>query len=235
MKASVIIRTKNEQKWFGQVLYLLTCQTEKNFEVILVDSGSTDQTLSIVKKYHKKLKIKITQIKPEQFTYPYACNIGAERAKGDFLVYISGHSIPINDKWLTSGLKNFNNEKVAGVYGPVYPLPDASLTEKIFYNLFSPLSILTAARRIIKKPRMGILGNTNAIIRRNLWQKHHFDERYIDGGEDGEWAKYYLDRGYTIIRNRNFAVYHSHSLPLIPFIKQYFYWRKLYRQFSSKK
>ena len=69
---SFVIRTKNEEKLIGKVLKSLWDQTYKNFEVIIVDSGSTDKTLEIVKKF----PVKLIEIKPKEYNPSYALNLG---------------------------------------------------------------------------------------------------------------------------------------------------------------
>ena len=90
-KISIVIRTKNEEKYLAQTLDMLIAQKEMDFEIIIVDSGSTDRTLDIIKNYH----VKLIEIKPEEFTYGYALNIGAEAASGEYLLNLSAHAIPI--------------------------------------------------------------------------------------------------------------------------------------------
>ena len=65
-KTSIILRTKNEEKWVGECLKRLSEQTYRDFEIIAVDSGSTDRTLEIVKNFD----VKLFQIRPEEFSYP---------------------------------------------------------------------------------------------------------------------------------------------------------------------
>ena len=225
ISTSIIIRTKNEQKWIGTVLEKLKNQTYKDFEIIIVDSGSTDNTLNIAKKYTNH----ILHIEQKEFSYPYALNVGCGYANAtDYLVMLSAHSIPISDTWLQDGINDFVDDAVAGVYGNVWALPDATIWEKLLFNKWiGELEIKLNKKKIITKQKMGVLGFTNAVIRRDLWDNHHFDERYGAGGEDGQWARYYLQRGYKIIADPKFAVYHSHGLGIVGLYKQYKYWKSL--------
>jgi len=223
-QASIIIRTKNEEKYLGQVLAMLKRQTFQDFEVIIVDDSSTDKTRAIARKYDGK----IVSLSKGKFTYPYACNLGASHSKGQYLVFLSGHSIPINEHWLARGLVNFQNKKVAGVFAEPLSLPDGTWVEKLF-SLFN-IRIFKRRRVIFgvgKKPRGGALGFTNAIIRRDLWEKYPLNEDFAGGGEDVDWAWHWLDKGYLIVREPDFVVYHSHNLGLVDLIKQYVGWKKM--------
>ena len=100
LETSIIIRTKNEERYLEHVLLMLKKQTYKNFETVIVDDNSTDKTLEIAKKYN----CKIVKIPEGKFNYPYACNFGIRESIGEYIVFISGHSIPINTKWLENGL-----------------------------------------------------------------------------------------------------------------------------------
>ena len=70
---SIFIRCKNEEACIGDVLSMIFEQfIDVKFEVIVLDSGSTDQTLEIVKKFN----VKLYEIAPEVFTFGYALNKG---------------------------------------------------------------------------------------------------------------------------------------------------------------
>lgn len=92
-KVSFVIRTLNESFWIEKVLKTLLQQDYNNFEIIIIDSGSKDKTVEIVKRF----PVKLIQIKPEEFHYSYALNLGISKAKGDYIAIISGYSIPISD------------------------------------------------------------------------------------------------------------------------------------------
>ncbi len=232
VKVSIIIRTKNEQKWLTSSLESLCQQTVRDFEVIGVDSGSTDQTIQIFRSFEKRLDVKIYSIDPGEFTYPFACNFGAQQASGETIGYLSGHSVPLKPAYLASGLKHFEDSSVAGVYGPVLPLSDASLTEQIFYRAVNWANklVTTERPRAVIKPKMGILGNTNSLVRKSFWQEHNFNEALVGGAEDVEWAYYWLRNGKKVIFEPGMAVRHSHGVSFSKFVAQYRHWHDVYRQ-----
>lgn len=220
--ASVVIRTKNEEKWLGECLRRLAAQTYQDFETIIVDSGSTDRTLEIARRF----PVRILEIRPEEFSYPHALNHGCNRARAtDCFVFLSGHSLPRSRTWLADGISNFSDDRVMGAYGFVWALPDGSIWEKAIFNEYvSRLRHRFHKQQRIEAWGMGVLGFTNAIIRRDLWEQHRFDEAYGLGGEDGEWSRYWFRRGLIAIRDIRFSVYHSHSLGLRALRRQWRYW-----------
>lgn len=233
IETSVIIRTKNEEKWIGKVLDRLFEQTYKNFEIIVVDSGSIDKTLDIVKKY----PIKLFQIKPEEFTYPYALNYGCDKSNASkYIVFLSAHSLPLSKDWLESGVENFSNNKVLGAYGMMQALPDGTIWEKLIFNSFLvKLRMAFNYKKEFYESGMGIMGFTHAIIRKDLWKKRKFNEEYALGGEDEEWSRYWFSRGYIAIKDAKFSVAHSHGLGLKDLIAQYKYWQSLNKPQKFKK
>jgi rhamnosyltransferase len=233
IETSIIIRTRNEEKWLETVLQKLFDQTYKNFEVILVDSGSNDGTLEIAKKF----PVKIYEILQKNFSYPYALNYGIEKTaeSSKFIVIISGHSIPISQTWLEDGIENFKrHEKIMGVYGFVRAMPGASICDKgvgFFWRLARPwcYGFGKNGRYVIESAGMGVMGFTNAIILKELWVKKKFNEEYGMGGEDWEWADCWFKRGYKAVRDIRFSVYHSHDLGPIGWYRQFQYWKSLSR------
>lgn len=224
---SIIIRTKNEEKWLGKVLEKIYQQTFKDFEVIIVDSGSTDKTLAIAKKF----PVKIYKISPEEFNYAYALNYGIAQSKGKYITILSGHSLPISDTWLEDGLKNFQNPKMAGIDGHFVALPDAPFWAKILSLWVKTGRFGRIMMRYIIQPREHQLTNTNALILRELWEKYPFDESLPmpHQCEDFDWSQEMLARGYTTIRDPNFTVRHSHHLSLRQVIERHRFWAKTLR------
>lgn len=228
---SVIIRTKNEEKYLAQVLEKLKQQTFQDFETIIVDDNSTDRTLEIARNFG----CKIVSMQKGTFTYPHACNVGIENSAGKYIIFMSGHSVPMYDGWIKSGLNDFQDDRVAGVYGVPFALPNANWLERLTYNFWS--GIVRARRRVINREKdvnMGVLGFTNAMIRRDLWSQYHINEAFAAGGEDGDWGRHWVARGFVLIHDPKFKVYHSHDLGAIDLIRQLLGWRRMHKENEFK-
>ena len=222
-KISIIIRTYNEQKHLKEVLDSINNQSYKNYEIIIVDSESTDNTLNIIKDYDCKL----IKIRKSDFNYSYASNVGASNSSGDLLCYLSGHSVPVKSNYLELINDTFQNELVAGCYGEVKALSDGGIAEKLFNNL-GYIKCKLRGIEIDKDIHPGILSCSNACIRKSIWLKHHFVEELGKGGEDVEMAYYMLSRKLYVVKNPDILVYHSHGSSIKKFMKEMQNWKSLY-------
>lgn len=221
---SFVIRTKNEARWIGKILKILYQQTFKNFEVIIVDSESVDKTLEIVKKF----PVRLIQIKQKEFGHSYALNLGIKNAKGKYIGIISGHSIPISNNWLKDGLKNFKNSQVAAVSG-YYSISPVGY----FFPKLGRLLILPFLK--IRKDFFPWMTNTNALIRKNLWKKYPFNEK-LPECEDYDWGREMIARGYNVIKDPKFNVFHSHFLVGRPgFFRRLPRWKKICAMIDKRK
>lgn len=93
---SWIIRTYNESKWIGEVLTKLFMQSRLEFEIIIVDSESTDDTIKKVNNFPIR---KIITIPKEQYNPSFALNIGISESWGNFIGILSAHSLPTSYTW----------------------------------------------------------------------------------------------------------------------------------------
>ncbi|NYZ76417.1 glycosyltransferase [Candidatus Micrarchaeota archaeon] len=111
---SVIIPTLNEGKVIKRCMESLSKQRFKDFEVVVVDSGSTDGTVRIVKKYKGRV------IYEPRRGVPLARNRGVRESKGDIIVCTDGDSAYPSD-WLEKIAKHFEDKDVVAVGGPIAP------------------------------------------------------------------------------------------------------------------
>jgi rhamnosyltransferase len=202
--ASIVIRAKNEASAIGETLDAIYAQrSAPGFEVIVVDSGSTDGTLDIV----RKTEARVIEIPPESFTYGRALNIGIAAARGEFVVALSAHSTPVNDRWLASMLEPFRDPTIGAVYGRQLPRANATRLE-LFGMRLSGVASETPRRQ----ERDMMFSNANGAYRRGLTLEHPFDER-LPGAEDLAWADWIERQGWAVYYQPTAAVYHSHGEP----------------------
>lgn len=112
MFASVIIPVYNDEEYVGKLLDSLTKQTVKDFEIIVIDDKSADSTLEIVKRYNKKLKLKI--LSSGKHNQSYSRNLGIKSAKGDILVNLDS-DCHVNETFVEGILESFKNDNIEGL------------------------------------------------------------------------------------------------------------------------
>ena len=199
-KCSIIIRTKNEERWITYCLKSIFEQDYKNFEIILVDNNSTDQTVKRAKEFKIKKIIKIDNFLPGK-----ALNMGIRASKGDYIVCISGHCIPKNNKWLSSLVYSLEeSDEYAGVYGKQEPMS---------FSKPSDIRDLITVFGLDKKVQIkeNFFHNANSIIRRSNWELVNFNES-LTNVEDRIWGKEMIERKFKLVYEPNAIVYHHHGI-----------------------
>lgn len=204
-KISCVIRTLNEANFIGRLIQSLRAQKniDADLEIIVVDSGSTDSTVEIV----KKCGVKLIEIPKEQFNYSYSLNLGIKQTKSDLIVILSAHAIPCQNNWLQKIVSHFENSKVAGVYSRQIPWTDAGPHETLRIKRMFGENQKSFSK---ETPNADMhFSNAASCIRRSVWEKHPFV--IMPAAEDHEWAHLVIENGYTIIYEAKAAVRHSHN------------------------
>ena len=184
MKASIIIRTFNSGQTIKRVLEEVLAQASEGCELVVVDSGSTDETLKIVREHPHTF----VDYSGEKFTYGGTLNAGCAASRGEYLVCLSSHCIPLRRDWLRRLVEVMDrDEKLAGAWGPL-------LFEAKNGATFGQGVELVDLKEFCRRPNRG-LQNPNSIIRRSLWEQRPFSEE-VERCEDQEWAHHFLQRGY---------------------------------------
>jgi rhamnosyltransferase len=223
---SIVIPTKNAGDKFDNCLSsIFTQKTKYKYEVIVIDSASTDTTLKILAKY----PIRLTKIEPEEFGHGKTRNFGASLAKGKYLVYLTQDAIPANENWLDSLVKNMEpdeDEKVAGVYSRNLPKSNCDPFEARYIaqgwgskREIKEITDYKVYKRHYKK--IVFFSNISSCIRKEIWEKFPFSENLIMA-EDQDWSKRVLGAGYKIVYEPKSAVFHSHTYSLKQLFKRYF-------------
>ncbi|HUL02473.1 MAG TPA: glycosyltransferase family A protein, partial [Gemmatimonadales bacterium] len=95
------------------MLQAISRQTYRDFEIILVDSGSVDRTRDIAASFGAR----IVQLRPEDFTFGHSLNLGIRAGRGSLIAILSAHAIPTNEHWLERLVSPLRDPGVAMVFG----------------------------------------------------------------------------------------------------------------------
>jgi Glycosyltransferases, probably involved in cell wall biogenesis len=215
---SVVIPTKNGEKYIKNLLESLKAQTVKA-EIVVIDSSSRDRTPEIAKTYADVF----VSIKEEEFNHGTTRNVGIEISKGDILVFFSQDAIPENERTLETLIKPIEEGKVVLSYARHIPPPGTKPPE-VFFRLFSypPKSEIKGAEDI---PKYGLktFSNSNvcsAYLKSALLEIGGF--RRVIISEDLLACAMLILRGYKVMYNAEARVFHAHDYSPLRLFQRYF-------------
>ncbi|MFA5275725.1 MAG: glycosyltransferase family 2 protein, partial [Candidatus Omnitrophota bacterium] len=240
MDISIVIPTYQGTDSLKNVLDALCGQkTGYSYEVICVDSGSTDGTRRLCSAY----PVRWFEIKKAEFNHGLTRNFGIGQSRGKYAVLMTQDAVPANDTWLENLVSKFeDDELIAGIYCRQVPRENADCVTKKILN-----SWITAGKdfRINFIPSRQEFDNLNPMqkyvlcyfdnvcscIRKSVWEKFPFKKTYF--GEDVEWGKEIINAGYKIAYNPMAAVIHSHKRSIFyEYKRTYLCHRRLYSLFN---
>lgn len=211
---SVVIPVKNGAPWLRKTLDSVFRQTMiSDTEVIILDSGSTDESGNITKAY----PVQLIAIPAEDFNHGETRNLGVRSARGKFVVMTVQDAEPVDEHWLSNLLQGFDSDNVAGVCGQQIVPHDV---DKNPIDWFRPVSEPRMRRYVLAngfgfsslapsdKMQMCAWDNVNAMYRRDVLLKLPF--RRTSFAEDALWARDALESGYEIVYNPKAQVRHYH-------------------------
>lgn len=198
-RVSIVIRAYNEEQHLPRLLAGIAQQSLRDYEIILVDSGSTDGTLAVAAQH----PVRVVSIRPEEFTFGYSLNQGIAHAQGEYIVMASAHVYPVYPDWLERLVALFSDPQVGLVYGKQRGGP---------HSKFSEQQIFAHWYRDTSQPRQPypFCNNANAAIRRSLWQEQPYDET-LPGLEDLDWAHRIMADGQAIAYCAEAEIVHVHN------------------------
>ena len=197
-KVSIVIRCRNEEDWIGHCLTAVFSQEFLAPEVVIVDNGSTDQTLAIVSTFPIGDVVTVSEYSPGA-----ALNRGVEATSGDGVVLLSAHCVPRDAQWLGYLVGAFE-DGIAGVYGRQLPVAFSEAAD------FRDLTVTFGPEPRVQTSDC-FFHNANSAILRATWECAPFDEG-VPNIEDRLWAKHVLGQGFKIAYEPRAAVFHYHGI-----------------------
>jgi rhamnosyltransferase len=216
--ASVVIPTFQAGPGFDDLLRRLFSQkTEFGYEVVVIDSGSTDGTPELATRHGAS----VHRIDPGEFDHGATRNLGASLSTGRYVVFLVQDALPVDDYWLASMVDNLDaDETVAGAYGRQIPRPDSSpLTRALMRDWptssperreqFAGGPESYAALPPATRRSLAVFDDVSSCVRRSVWERIPFERTSF--GEDLRWGKSVVEAGHKLVYEPRSAVLHSHE------------------------
>lgn len=160
---TVVIPAYNEEKLLTKTLASVREQSYQNFDIIVIDNNSTDNTKAVAKLYNAKV------IRETKQGYVHALNRGLKEAKGEIIAVTDADSLP-DKKWLYHIAKSMKKKSVVAVTGtakfdikskPLRLLVDNSYMLFTYFNFFLGKPHITGFNLAVRKKYVDLLGDLN--------------------------------------------------------------------------
>ena len=235
---SIVILVKNGGAYLEEVLTGVFAQEIKEeFEVIAIDSGSTDQSGDILAQF----PLQIEKIPTMTFNHGESRNYGGRLSKGKYLVFLTQDATPGNEKWLERLVQPLKEDfLVAGSFSSHRPRNNCHLMERR-QILQTPLTsgqqkrinVAVGNPEYERNPYSFIwFSNTGSCIRKEIWERFPFQR--LEFAEDQEWAKRVLEAGYKTVYVPDSVVIHSHNYGPIKNFRRHFEHAKAMKEVFGK-
>ncbi|MFT6714340.1 MAG: glycosyltransferase involved in cell wall biosynthesis [Planctomycetota bacterium] len=193
-----------------------------DWELLVVDSGSKDETLEIIARHQKDFPVPfaLRSIHNVEFDHGDTRNYMAALGSGELCVFLTQDAIPAGKDWLETLVANFEDPDVGAAYCRNAPRPDADFLTGIFSADDPGYSLERREVRLadvedyeeLDAHAKRLLYNFNDVascVRRKLWERHPFPRTWF--GEDVLMARAFLEAGFTVVYDVDAAVEHSHD------------------------
>ena len=230
-KVSVIIPTKNPGIIFRRVLSSVCEQkTAFPFDILVIDSGSTDGTIDYVKCV-ADTRVRLQQIDPSEFGHGRTRNLAVSQTSGEYVAMITHDACPASDAWLENLINMADRDtRIAGVFGRHIAYPEASsFTARELEMHFAgfeanPIVLLDDVQRYAAdvgyRQYLHFFSDNNALIRRRAWESIPYPD--VNFAEDQIWAQKIIEAGWHKAYAADAVVFHSHDYSLFERLQRSF-------------
>jgi rhamnosyltransferase len=218
---TIIVPTYNASKYLPSLLERLESQTIRDYELMVVDSSSNDNTVDIAQSH----RANVITIPQSEFDHGGTRTLAAMEAKGDILVYLTQDALPYNEYAIENIIKPFTDDRrIGATFGRQLPYPQASVFAE-HLRLFNYPDV-SYTRGLDDKKKYGIktafLSNSFAAYRKSALNEIGYFKSGLPFGEDACAGAKILLKGYKIAYVAEAIVLHSHNYTILQDFKRYF-------------
>ncbi len=197
---SIIMRSYNEAWALQGTLPALTAQEYKNWELIIIDSGSTDGSQDLIKAAQPAHFVQIT---PKEYNPSRVMNQGMRLARSEFGIFVNADATPQGANWLRPLVTALQNSNTAACFGRQIPRPDCQAVFANDYDrCFGPNRESARWDHFFSMVSSG--------LRKDIWANRGFRED-LQYAEDDEYTRWCKGQGHAVTYVSESVVMHSHN------------------------
>ena len=197
---SIVMRSFNEGWALKETLPAIKAQDYRNWELIVIDSGSTDGSLELLEAADPT---HLLRIQPHEYVPGRVLNTGIDLARSNYVIFVNADASPQGANWLRPLVTALADPKVAAVFGRQIPRLDCEAVFACDYDrCFGP------ERESAQWDHFFSMANSG--LRKDIWEKRKFSET-LQYSEDDEYTRWWKAQGYRIVYCPDSVVMHSHN------------------------
>ena len=197
---SIIMRSFNEGWALRETLPALYTQDWENWELIVIDSGSTDDSVELIRAAQPA---HFVQIQPHEYNPGRVMNHGMRLARAETAIFLNADATPQGRNWLRPLATALQNPRVAAVFGRQIPRPDCRAVFACDYErCFGPQRESASWEHFFSMVSSG--------LRKDVWALRGFRED-LQYAEDDEYTRWCKGRGYEVRYAEESVAMHSHN------------------------
>ncbi len=194
------MRSFNEGWALRHTLPALAAQNYKPWELIVIDSGSTDDSVRLIREANPRHFI---QIRPEEYNPSRVMNHAMRLAQSDCAIFLNADAIPQGPNWLGPLVSALHDPQTAAVFGRQIPRPDChAVFAHDYQRCFGPKRQSGAWEHFFSMVSSG--------LRKDVWARRGFLES-LQYSEDDEYTRWCRAEGYRVVYCPESVVMHSHN------------------------
>jgi rhamnosyltransferase len=197
---SIILRSFNEGWALRETLPALATQRYRNWELIVIDSGSTDGSVELLRQARPRHLI---EIQPGEYNPSRVMNHGMQLARSDYGIFLNADATPQGQDWLGPLVAPLQDPQIAAVFGRQIPRPGCQAVYAHDYQ-----RCFGAARASARWEHFFSMVSSG--LRKDIWAKRGFLEK-MQYSEDDEYTRWCRRQGYRVVYCPDSVVMHSHN------------------------
>jgi rhamnosyltransferase len=197
---SIVVRSFNEGWALRQTLPALQAQSYRDWELIVIDSGSTDDSCDLIRAARPA---HFEQIQPQEYNPSRVLNRGMKLARGDSVIFLNADATPQGTDWLRPLVKGLREPRTAAVFGRQIPRPGCRAVYAHDYErCFGHWPESRSWEHFFSMVSSG--------LRKDVWSRRGFRED-LQYSEDDEYTRWCRAEGYRVVYCPESVVMHSHN------------------------